>query len=45
MNKSGNTFVTVVIIGIIVAFTVFLVKYGSTPVSELPAWAFWLLNG
>ena len=35
-----------VIIGIllVVANIVALVKYGNTPVSELPTWAYWLMK-
>lgn len=31
-------------VGIFVAYLVALFKYGSMPVSEVPAWAFWFLR-
>lgn len=34
----------IIAVGIFVAYLVALLKYGSTPISEIPAWAFWLLR-
>lgn len=34
----------IIAVGIFVAWLVALFKYGSMPVSDIPAWAFWLLR-
>lgn len=34
----------IIAVGIFVAYLVALFKYGSMPVSDIPAWAFWLLR-
>lgn len=34
----------IIAVGIFIAYLVALFKYGSMPVSDIPAWAFWLLR-
>ena len=47
MNK-GYTVVELLIIVtmllLVGAFTAILVKYGNTPVSEMPIWVYWLIG-
>jgi hypothetical protein len=37
--------VVILILGLIITHIYVLVKYGNTPVSEMPTWVWWWLKG
>lgn len=43
--KIGSAIAVIFILGLIIIHIYVLVKYGNTPVSEMPTWVWWWLNG
>ena len=48
MNNKGLTLVellcVIAMIAVCVVFISVMVKYGNTPVSEMPVWVYWLIR-
>lgn len=43
--KIGSAIAVILILGLIIIHIYMLVKYGNTPVSEMPTWVWWWLKG
>lgn len=43
--KIGGAIAVILILGLIITHIYVLAKYGNTPVSEMPTWVWWWLQG
>lgn len=45
LAKILGAIVVIFVVGVVVVHIYVLAKYGNTPVSEMPTWVWWWLNG